>query len=148
MLFKSRKDSSYLSMMGIIILGAFSGLILPILIGSSNNIVVPSLIFGATVGFLLWFIFSMKYTLLEDHLLVKSAFISKQIPYKNIRSIREINSIGEMLTGYQLLTSKRGLEISYHTGVIGSVKISPVNQEKFLVLLLEHCPNVQKKALS
>ncbi|MGG3889648.1 PH domain-containing protein [Metabacillus fastidiosus] len=145
MSFRSRKDTTYLGIIGFIILIAFSGLIMPIFIGASRDSVVRVLIFIITIVFLLWFIFSMKYTLLDDHLLVKSAFLRKRIPYKDITGIRRINSIGEMLTGYQLLTSKKGLEISYKTGMIGNVKISPDKEEEFLTNLQKNCSNLSIK---
>ena len=47
-----------------------------------------------------------------------------------------------MLSGFQLLTAKKGLEISYNSGVVGSVKISPQDEEAFLAELKKREPHV------
>lgn len=143
MIFSSRKDSVYLGVIGLVSLIAFLTLILPIILGSTENIISPIISFIVIDGVLLWFIFSMKYTLLENELLVKSAFFKKRIQYADITGVRQFSGIGEMLTGYQLLTSKDGIEISYNSGVVGSVKISPDEQNSFLIELQNRCPGIR-----
>jgi len=113
----------------------FAGLILPLILSeerTTSELITRISIFVASVLFILWFVFSMRYTLLNQHLLVKSAFIKSRIPYDDITMVSHINSTLDMLSGYQLLTAKKGLAISYKTGIIGSVKISPIEKELFL----------------
>lgn len=146
--FSAKKDTSYLTMIGVLLLFIFISLILPLILNTDwtvNTFIIRCVIFGASVAFISWFILSMTYTFHENYLLVKGAFIHKQIAYDQITNVRHIDGISEMLSGFQLLTAKKGLEISYETGVIGSVKISPQDEAKFLAELKKRNPAVNIK---
>lgn len=148
MVFHSRKDAAYLSVMAVIILIIFSGVLLPVLLGSVASVgekTVRIFLFSLSLGFLLWFIYSMKYTFHEKHLLVRGAFIRSRIPYENITSVSSLSGFLQTMSGFQMLTARSGLEISYDKGNIGGVKISPQNEEEFLVELQKRCPNMKVK---
>lgn len=148
MTFRSRKDSTFITMIAVIVLIMFSSLILPLILESertTSDVITKVSIFTVSLAFILWFVFSMKYTFLDQHLRVRSAFISKRIPYQDITIITHINSTADMLSGFQLLTAKKGLEISYRTGMIGSVKISPKEEDLFLSEMKKHCATVEVK---
>ena len=143
--FSAKKDKTYLSIMGLLSLFIFVSLILPLITNidwTVQTAVIRCVIFGGSIAFLSWFILSLSYTFHENHLLVKGAFIQKQIPYDHITNVRHIDGISEMLSGFQLLTAKKGLEISYNSGVVGSVKISPQDEEAFLAELKKREPHV------
>ena len=92
-----------------------------------------------SAGLILWSSLDVKYVFYEDFLLVKGGFFRSRIPYVEINRVTETN---EIMVGYRLLSSKDALEIHYHTGLLGSVKIPPKNKESFIDELQKHCPHI------
>ncbi len=90
-------------------------------------------------GPILWFIFSLKYVLNEDHLFIVGGPFRSRIPYENITGV---SSTKEVFVGYKMCLSSDALEISYRNAVMGSVKISPKKKELFLSELGKHCTQI------
>lgn len=95
-------------------------------------------IYLASVGFMLWTFFGIKYALHDDHLYVQGGPFRSHIRYSDITKVA---SSLDMYTGYKLLTAKKGIEIHYRTAFFGCVKISPKEIDLFLVELKKRCPN-------
>ena len=53
----------------------------------------------------------------------------------------KVNKSSNILVGYRILSSKDALEIHYKNSLMGSIIISPDNQEQFLQLLLQKAPH-------
>jgi hypothetical protein len=102
-------------------------------------IVLMLSIFIFSVGFLLWVSFSINYIFQENHLLVKAGPIRKRILYSEITSIRPTEDI---LTGYRILSSIDALAISYQSGLMGEIKISPRDKDVFLAELAIRVPKL------
>lgn len=98
-------------------------------------------IFILTVVFLLWISFSISYTFQENHLLVKTGPIKKRIQYNEITSVRPTKDI---FTGFRILSSIDALAISYQSGIMGEIKISPKDKAAFLIELRERVPSLKE----
>lgn len=103
------------------------------------GIVLMLSIFILSAGFLLWLIFSISYVFQENHLLVKAGPLRKRILYSEISSIRPTKDI---LTGYRILSSIDALAISYQSGLMGEIKISPRDKDVFLAELAMRVPKL------
>ncbi|MGM7700609.1 PH domain-containing protein [Pseudalkalibacillus sp. Hm43] len=143
MRFETKYDGTFLSIIGgtiIMILGVF---LIPLFLEESLTaieiIVSLSIVIGV-IGSLLWLMFSTSYTLLDNHLLVISGPIRSKIPYEEITRIAPTSQI---IVGYRILTSKDAIDISYKSGWMGSVKISPKQKERFVGELFKRCPNAK-----
>lgn len=143
MKFKTKYDRTFgiiLSFTFIIILVAF---LLPLFFESGrkpyDTLIVLSLLV-LTVGLLLWTLLSIQYVLRENHLFVKAGPIRSRIAYEDITKVSPTRQI---LTGYRLLTSMNAIEIHYRSGLLGSVKISPREQERFIAELKKRSPHMK-----
>ena len=56
-----------------------------------------------------------------------------------------MNKTSQILAGYRILSSKDALEIHYKKAVLGSVIISPSEQQEFLRILSEKAPHISMK---
>lgn len=144
MVFQSKIDKYYLYVIvsAIIIIGL--ACILPLFLDKqidTYGIVIMLTIFFLTVVFLLWLSFSIRYTFQENHLLVKTGPIKKRIKYNEITSVRPTKDI---FTGFRILSSIDALAISYQSGIMGEIKISPKDKDAFLTELRERVPSLKE----
>lgn len=144
MVFQSKIDKYYLYVIvsAIIIIGV--ACILPLFLDKQIDIygiVIMLTIFFLTVVFLLWISFSISYTFQENHLLVKTGPIKKRIKYNEITSVRPTKDI---FTGFRILSSIDALAISYQSGIMGEIKISPKEKDAFLTELRERIPSLKE----
>ncbi|MCF6136571.1 PH domain-containing protein [Pseudalkalibacillus berkeleyi] len=143
MKFKTKYDKTFrviISITFIIILVSF---LLPLFFESGrkpyNTLIVLSL-FILTVGLLLWTLISIQYVFRENHLFVKAGPIRSRIAYEDITKVSPTRQI---LSGYRLLTSMDAIEIHYHSGLLGSVKVSPREQDRFISELKKRSPHMK-----
>jgi len=132
-------------MLFLLVLGT---IVLPVIFDTEANktdLIIDISIPVVLIACILWYTFSVKYIITDKYLIVKGAFFSSRILYKDILFVSHINKILDTLIGYRLMTAKKGLEIAYKTGLIGSGKISPADEEVFLSELQKRCPNLEVK---
>jgi hypothetical protein len=72
--------------------------------------------------------------------LVKGGPFKSRIPYEEIT---KVSPTREIFTGYRILSSRDAIEIFYKTAFMGSVKISPKEQKRFMIELEKHCPHIR-----
>ncbi|WP_418937000.1 PH domain-containing protein [Metabacillus fastidiosus] len=58
----------------------------------------------------------------------------------------KVKQTNDIFTDYRLLSSKEVIEIFYKTGKFGSVKISPVEKQTFVIELKKYCPHTEIEA--
>jgi hypothetical protein len=142
MVFRAKIDSFFITLMSISILVISGILLIPLFLDKTrtmHDIVVVFLLFIISVGFFVWSVFSIKYVFYDDYLLVKGGPFRSRILYQEITKVSPTKDI---YTGYRLLSSKSGIEIFYKSATLGSVKISPKENELFLTELTKRCPHV------
>jgi hypothetical protein len=101
--------------------------------------VIVFCLFLFAAGIILWAAFFIKYEFHDQYLYVRGGPFKSRILYKDIKKIHPTK---EIFTGYRLLSASEGLEVFYRTAGMGSVKISPKEQELFLLELKKRCPEV------
>ncbi|ALC83417.1 MULTISPECIES: PH domain-containing protein [Bacillus] len=109
-------------------------------ITSFTTLIIISTIFIISAIFLWWYAVSIKYVFYEDYLLIKGGPFQNKIPYQ---SIIKVAPTSDKLTGYQISSTDKGLELFYQRESHGSIKISPRDKMKFINELKKRCPNVQ-----
>lgn len=142
MVFRSKIDKYFLLVISIAIIVLGLACLFPLFLDGQKEpygIVLMLSIFIFSVGFLLWVSFSINYIFQENHLLVKAGPIRKRILYSEIASIRPTEDI---LTGYRILSSIDALAISYQSGLMGEIKISPRDKDVFLAELAIKVPKL------
>lgn len=146
MKFKSKRDSTYLSLMsvaiGVIVISCLFPLVFAEVWEEPMVIMILLSICLVTVGFALWVSLDIYYIFEDKALFLKAGPFRKRIAYDEITSISPTKDI---LTGYRLLSSKDAIAIYYKTGVMGEVKISPVEKEKFIEELKKRVPQLVLK---
>ncbi|HEY8529857.1 MAG TPA: PH domain-containing protein [Paenibacillaceae bacterium] len=98
--------------------------------------VVP--ILALAIGFIAWNVLSIKYVLTMDYLYVQGGLFRSRIPYGDITRVAPTRNVWY---GYRLTTAFDAIEIFYRKGLLGSVKITPRDPERFLAELKKRCPN-------
>ncbi|OAT73038.1 PH domain-containing protein [Parageobacillus thermoglucosidasius] len=142
MVFRAKIDSFFIFIMSITILVLSGVLLIPLFTDKTRTMLDTVIVFSLliiSVGFIIWSVFSIKYVFYDDYLLVKGGPFRSRILYQEITKVSPTKDI---YTGYRLLSSKSGIEIFYKSGTLGSVKISPKENELFLSELKKRCPNV------
>lgn len=142
MKFSSKIDKVFLFVISITIIIVGLVCIIPLFLDKQRDvygIVIMVSIFILTVGFILWTSFSISYIFLDNQLLIKSGPIKKRISYNEITRVR---SSKDIFTGYRILSSIDAIAISYHSGWLGEIKISPKDKAAFLKELKTKAPNV------
>jgi uncharacterized membrane protein len=140
--FRSRIDKYFLSTLSIAIIIIGFVCLLPLFLDGEKDpfaTVFMLLVFIFSAGFLLWISFSIRYIFQENDLLVKAGPIRKRILYREIISIRLTKDI---LSGYRILSSIDALAISYQSGLLGEIKISPRDKDDFLAELAKRVPKL------
>lgn len=145
MMFRSKMDRAFKKMMTIILFIVTILMWLPPMLDeslSSSGWVYLSVLYVLIVGFFFWIFLDTKYEFKEHYLLVTGGPIRSKIKYADITKVAKTT---DFYTGYRLATAKKGLEIFYTTGVVGSVKISPYQQDDFIEELVKRCPRIENK---
>ena len=76
---------------------------------------------------------SIRYEMLDDYLLVKGGPFRSKIRYEDITKVEAGQfSVADTLVGYRVMSARDGVEIHYKTAIMGSIRISPNNKEKFI----------------
>ena len=94
-------------------------------------------IFVATIAFMLWLMLGISYVFRDDYLFVKAEPLRIKISYGDVSLVAPTSNI---LTGMRMLSSRDALEIFYPKAFMGSVKISPAEQRRFLDELMKRVP--------
>ena len=95
--------------------------------------------FVLSAGLIVWISIDIKYVLKVEHLFVKAGPFRRHIPYGEITKIAPSR---DMLSGFRMLSSIDGLEVSYKSALMGGVKISPEDKALFVEELKKRCPNI------
>ncbi|QQP10571.1 PH domain-containing protein [Lysinibacillus agricola] len=93
---------------------------------------IISSIFLVLIIFLFWIAIDIVYRFEEEHLYLRAGCLFTRIKYIDISSYRELNGLMDILTGFNLLSSSKGIAILSDKVMLGEVKISPVDQEGFI----------------
>ena len=101
-------------------------------------------LFLVCTGFLIWISLDIHYIFYDDYLYVKGGPFRSKIKYKDMT---KVNKSSNILVGYRILSSKDALEIHYKNSLMGSIIISPDNQEQFLQLLLQKAPHATSNVI-
>ncbi|HLQ72554.1 MAG TPA: PH domain-containing protein [Bacillota bacterium] len=146
MVFRSKTDSSFIIFISVAILIIAVVTIFPIFLEGGDElpviITLLSVFFLCTAG-ILWASFAIQYVFYEDYLYVKGGPFRSKIAYENIT---KVGPSSNFLVGYRILSSTEGIELFYKTALLGSVKISPKEQEKFIAELEKRCPHLEVAA--
>lgn len=109
----------------------------------SSVVLILTIIFLVSTGFVLWTKLSIKYVFEQDDLFIKGGPFRARIPYENIIKISPTTAV---FTGFRVLSSKDAIEIFYKKAVLGSVKISPKNKDEFISELNKRSPHLSLKS--
>lgn len=96
-------------------------------------------LFLVCTAFILWISLDIHYVLYDDYLYVKGGPFRSNIKYKDMT---KVNKTSNILVGYRILSSKDALEIHYKHSLMGSIIISPDNQDQFIKVLLEKASHI------
>ena len=86
----------------------------------------------------IWILCATYYVFEENELLCKCGPFSERIPYEKIKTATKCR--GYM---FSLVLSELRIELKYGRSDADTVFISPVNEDDFLDLLCEKCPNLE-----
>lgn len=142
MTFRSKVDRVFVISIGIAILIIAASCFFPYFIEDEVPVqagIILTATFLLCTGFVVWISTDILYVLNEDHLFVKAGPIRRRIPYGEITKVTPNHDI---FTGFRLLSSSDGLEVSYKSALMGGVKISPEDKERFVTELKKRCPNI------
>ncbi|WP_369900980.1 PH domain-containing protein [Bacillus manliponensis] len=106
----------------------------------TDRIILISIIVAFDL-FMLWVALDIRYEFRNESFYAKCGPFRSNIPYKNITKVNETD---DMLFGFRLAASLRGIEIHYPKGMLGSVKISPKDEKAFIEALLSKCPHLAR----
>lgn len=143
MVFRSKVDGVFVITIGIAILILAASCFLPYFIEDDVPVlagIILTTTFLLCTGFIVWISADICYVLNEDHLFVKAGPIRRRIPYEEITKVVPSSDI---FTGFRMLSSIDGLEVSYKSAFMGGVKISPENKELFVTELKKRCRNIK-----
>lgn len=147
MVFKSRRDRKFTVFMGstifLIILLILAPLLVDILDGnekiSFDDWLPPLILSVVIISFMVWTICDISYVFHEEFIKIKGGPLRTKILYQDISKISRTKNVWE---GLRILSAWNGLEIHYKTGLLGSIKISPENEERFIEELKKRAPQL------
>ena len=138
--FHSKIDRFVLLIYGLALLIVAVSVFLPFFIEDDMPAMAAAILIGTfalTFIFMLWIMLDIKYIFRPDHLFIKGGLFRSRISYDEITCV---SSTSDVFTGYRIMSSREGIEIFYRSAMMGSVKISPKDQELFLAELKKHVP--------
>lgn len=75
---------------------------------------------------------------------VKGGPFKSKICYEDITKVTVTYfSVGDVLAGYRVMSSRDGIEIAYKSGMMGHIRISPDSKEQFVNELKKHAPHAK-----
>lgn len=109
---------------------------------------LPFLILGGVflitgVG-IIWAHLSIRYTFTEETLNIHGGLFRFKIPYDKITSVTRTT---DYLSGMNVMTATKGLAIQNMHVAFGEVKITPADEEAFLLTLKKYAPHVSLDSL-
>ncbi|MDU4695309.1 MULTISPECIES: PH domain-containing protein [Paenibacillus] len=144
MRFKTKRDPLFAGLWAALILLANLVILWPLLLdpqaltpGGLAGLIVPDLLVTVLLA---WLAIDISYVIREEVLFVKGGMFRSKIRFEEITRISQHPNIW---LGYRLLFSRDAIEIHYRSGVLGSVVISPVEQERFIEELIRRNPSIQ-----
>ena len=146
MKFRSKIDRTFIVMMSVALVIVALATLWPVAyeLFFTNSPEYPAIwimiaLFLVCIGFLIWISLDIHYIFYDNHLYVKGGPFRSKIKYKDIT---KVNKTSNILAGYRILSSKDALEIHYKNSLMGSIIISPDNQEQFLKVLFEKVSHI------
>ncbi|MEI4771683.1 PH domain-containing protein [Psychrobacillus sp. FJAT-51614] len=146
MTFKSKRDRSFINLLiiaiGIIAIATLWPVVFELFYTEAPDvgaIWVMIILFVVMTWFIVWISFDIEYTFKEDYLFIRGGLFRSKIPYEDIT---KVNRTSDILVGYRILSSKDAIEVHYKKAFMGSVIISPEDQEEFLKVLKEKVPQI------
>jgi len=100
--------------------------------------IVLCIAFAATIAIGVWILSSTYYVFDETELLCKCGPFSERIPYEKLKTATKCK--GYM---FSLVLSELRIELRYGRADTDAVFVSPVNEDEFLELLCEKCPDLE-----
>ena len=92
-----------------------------------GNSYIATTVLLSVLGFILWILHGTHYTLTEEHLKYRAAFLKGSIP---IESIHELQVGKTMWAGFKPATARKGIIVKY--GEYSEIYISPDSNETFV----------------
>lgn len=143
MVFYSKMDRYFRIMISIVLAVLLAATWIPLFFAIKDGSLFAAFILLGTfllaAGLILSTVLYIRYIFKERYLVIRGGLFHSKIPYEHITKVAPTNDI---FTGYRILSAKDALEITYTSGVFGSVKISPQDKQKFISQLRQHCPHV------
>jgi len=138
--FRSRFDNAFIIFLAAITVLILAVCFLPMALDREAREALPVIapLCVLTLGFLAWNTLSIKYVLTMDYLYVQGGPFRSRIPYGGITRVAPTRNVWY---GYRLTTAFDAIEIFYRKGLLGSVKITPRDPERFIAELKKRCPN-------
>lgn len=147
MTFKSKRDRTFTRLITVGVIVVALATLLPVVfelfvmeVPDMVAVWIMGVLFLLCEGFILWISFDIEYTFKDDYLFVRGGPIQSKIPYE---VITKVNPTSHILVGYRILSSKDALEIHYKKSMLGSIIISPEEQDDFLKVLFGKAPHIR-----
>lgn len=144
MRFKTKRDPLFTNLWTALILVANLVILWPLLLdpqalssGGLVGLIVPDVLVTALLG---WLAIDISYEFKEEVLFVKGGMFRSKIRYEEIT---QITRHPNLWVGYRLISSRDAIEIHYRIGAIGSVVVSPADQERFIEELIRRNNSIQ-----
>ncbi|EZH64785.1 hypothetical protein DH09_19910 [Bacillaceae bacterium JMAK1] len=142
MTFQSRIDKRFVAFIILVMLSVvcFAG---GTLLFSATTIWewLPFIFLVVVVSLCFWMLGTVKYVVMAQKLIVRAGPVKSTIPYQKINRIERFRGMGYTSGGYKFHLAGDGLEIYYSTGLLGSVRISPQQDERFIKEIRKHLSN-------
>ena len=141
--FRPKTDRFFVALISVVSLVILAVFTVPLLLDGDPPLAATVILLSLcvlSIGFVLWIALSVNYVFFPDHLYVRGGPFRSRIPYGEITRVAPL---GEIFTGYRLLTAREGFEIFYRSALLGSVKISPRDADRFLAELRRRCPQAR-----
>ncbi|MEK4082438.1 PH domain-containing protein [Psychrobacillus sp. FSL K6-1415] len=146
MTFRSKRDRTFIILLVVALIIIAFATLWPVVyeLFFTKNPEYPAIwimtaMFLIITGMLLWIFIDIQYTFYDDYLYVKGGPFRSKIRYEDIT---KVNKTSNILVGYRILSSKDALEVHYKHSLMGSIIISPDNQEQFVKVLIEKAAHI------
>lgn len=99
---------------------------------SMKDFIVAIGICSFLMGLLLWLAFDITYEFKKEYLYLRAGFLFTRIRYEEIESYRHLDGFMDVTSGFNLLSSTKGIAIMSQKVLLGEVKISPTDIDRFI----------------